>query len=127
METAHLFHLAQSWPRNVSTFSPSGSAAPIAPPIADPPGHPNITSPPGPSSPPSTSLDAAGGATSGRRGSQIRAAAVHMVFAARQSNAFITPEQVAVAEEWAGRGVVEALVGFKIASEVAISVAAEHV
>jgi uridine phosphorylase len=49
----------------------------------------------------------------------LRAAAVHMVFAARRSNEFITPAGVLAAEAWASRGVLDALVQFPIDAEVA--------
>ena len=39
---------------------------------------------------------------------------VAQVFAARASRAFITPEEVAVAEAWSGRAVLEAVAGFAI-------------
>lgn len=52
---------------------------------------------------------------------EIKAAAVHMVFASRSSQDFITPEQVAGLEAWSGLGVLEALREFPITPEVSMS------
>ncbi|KAH7890252.1 nucleoside phosphorylase domain-containing protein [Phlebopus sp. FC_14] len=47
----------------------------------------------------------------------IRAAAVQMVFASRQSQDFITPERVSELEQWSGRGVLEALRTMNVPNE----------
>lgn len=49
---------------------------------------------------------------------KIRAAAAQMVFASRSSQEFITPEHVVQLEDWTGQGVLEALRGFDIATDV---------
>ncbi|KAK2462652.1 hypothetical protein APHAL10511_005385 [Amanita phalloides] len=49
--------------------------------------------------------------------SVIRAASAQMVFAARNSLDFITPEQVRQAEQWGGVGVLSALTSFEIPRE----------
>ena len=54
----------------------------------------------------------------GSGSSRIRAAAAQMVFAARKSKDFITPQKVAEIEAWTGRAVLEALVAFEIPDEV---------
>jgi len=100
METFHLFHLAACYHKTLAscTFPP--------PPLTTTPVLPTV-SPPLPSRPhldgPVNSED-----------SIIRAAAVHMVFASRTSQDFITPEQVSELETWAGKGVLDALSGFEI-------------
>lgn len=58
--------------------------------------------------------------------SRIKAAAAQMVFASRLSQDFITPEQVTELENWCARGVLEALAGFKIGSEVQTSCPLSH-
>ena len=45
---------------------------------------------------------------------KIRAAAVHMVFAARASRAFISPAQVKQLQSWVGRAALDTLVEFDI-------------
>jgi uridine phosphorylase len=107
METAHLLHLALSWPRSAAHPAPAGPP----PPVPDAPGHPTLS---GASAPPAA-------AAAARRHGSIRAAAVHMVFAARGSNAFITPAGVLAAEDWAGRGVLDALVEFGLDGDVRAS------
>ncbi|KAF8629532.1 hypothetical protein AX15_003401 [Amanita polypyramis BW_CC] len=49
--------------------------------------------------------------------SLIRAASAQMVFAARKSLDFISPEDVQQAEQWAGVGVLNALTGFEISPD----------
>ncbi|KAK0562041.1 hypothetical protein OC861_005519 [Tilletia horrida] len=48
---------------------------------------------------------------------RIRAGAVQMIFADRTSKAMIQPVEVALLEEWAGKGVFEALIRLPIAEE----------
>jgi uridine phosphorylase len=52
----------------------------------------------------------------------VRAAAAQMVFAQRASRAFIAPAEVAALEAWAGRGVLDALVGVEIDASVSVDV-----
>ena len=44
----------------------------------------------------------------------IKAAAVHLVFASRTSQDFITPQQVVDLETWAGQRVLAALCAFSV-------------
>jgi hypothetical protein len=46
--------------------------------------------------------------------SDIKAAAVHMVFASRTSQDFITPQQVVDLESWAGQHILSVLSTFDI-------------
>ena len=110
METFHLLYLARLWsdsttsatshPTDLSSIPPSHRPADVSGvdtavrPMADP--HPT----PGPKS-------------------RIRAAAVHMIFASRISQVFITPEEVDVLEEWCGLAVLKALVTFPVSVSVA--------
>ncbi|RXW23547.1 hypothetical protein EST38_g2316 [Candolleomyces aberdarensis] len=48
------------------------------------------------------------------RDTVIRAAAVHLVFASRTSQDFITPQEVSDLEDWAGLGVLTALAAVEI-------------
>jgi hypothetical protein len=41
-----------------------------------------------------------------------------MIFAARLSKAFITPDEVAELERWTGRGILEALIGIDLPADV---------
>jgi uridine phosphorylase len=50
--------------------------------------------------------------------SSIRAAAAQMVFAARLSKEFITPEQVTELEAWTGKGVLDALAKVEVRGAV---------
>ncbi|KAI0344335.1 hypothetical protein BDW22DRAFT_1355712 [Trametopsis cervina] len=114
METFHIFHLAASWPVE------SHTAQPVVPPLS------NIAAAPAISSDRSASTQTdppAKVATSAKDGStltprpRIRAAAAQIIFAARNSREFITPEEVARIEDWSGRSVLEALIGFQVAPE----------
>lgn len=49
---------------------------------------------------------------------RIRAAAAQMIFAARLSKAFITPDDVVELESWSGRGILEALIGIDLPTDV---------
>jgi hypothetical protein len=106
METFHLYHLAKNYvptslhpmdnvrppaasePVSLTLESATGSSRPIVP-------NQGMLSPP-----------------------RIRAAAAQMIFAARLSKAFITPEEVIELERWSGRGVLEALIGIDLPAEV---------
>ncbi|KAG8903612.1 hypothetical protein FRC01_009070, partial [Tulasnella sp. 417] len=90
METHHLFHLAAVYPKPPSKL-------PWAP---------------------ETETEHKAHATDPTRASRgaIYATAVQMIFAQRQSRDFITPEEVVLRENWAGRACLEALVNFDIKS-----------
>lgn len=108
METFHLLHLAASW-RDRERL-PQAAVPPLTTTAVTPTtSHVPSTQPPPPSLKP---------AKDDTLGPRIRAAAVHMVFANRTSQDFITPAQVAELEAWSGRGVLDALRGFEIPSEV---------
>lgn len=49
---------------------------------------------------------------------KIRTGAVQMVFANRVSGGFITPDEVALLENWSGRAVCEGLVAVEIPDDV---------
>jgi len=104
METFYVMHLARSWRGSTDPSSASSAppltAGPVRP--ADPAGKPQ------------DQHARIGSRRNAARASVIRAAAVHMVFASRSSSDFITPEKVAEAEEWTGRGVLEALIAFDV-------------
>lgn len=91
METFHLYHLAHCWGgHEVQPASPSiplatGPVRPIVSRLTD------------------ESQDVAHqGRPLAGRDTVIRAAAVHLVFASRTSQDFITPEEVSTLEDWAG-------------------------
>lgn len=106
METFHLYHLAKNY-------------VPTSPrPLGD-------VEPPAASQPVSLTLESATGSSQPKVPNQgmalpprIRAAAAQMVFAARLSEAFITPEEVIELERWSGCGVLEALIGIDLPAEV---------
>ncbi|EGN94288.1 hypothetical protein SERLA73DRAFT_188087 [Serpula lacrymans var. lacrymans S7.3] len=106
METFYIFHLASSW-HGRRIPAPS-----MPPPLATGPVTPAITSP-APPSEPSIPIEGSAKATNSR----IRAAAVHMVFASRTSQDFISPIQVSEIEKWSGRGVLEALRAFDVPTD----------
>ena len=114
METFHMLHLAASWPTDIH---PTQTATP---PISDRPSSPAIvegqlSSPQRP--PPDVSAIAKGGKHLILR-PRIRAASAQIIFAARNSRDFITPEQVNEIEAWCGLAVLEALRTFEIDPEV---------
>ena len=81
METFHLYHLAACWNHRSTTSINFGSENPEF-------------------SPPKE--------ISQHRGNVIKAAAAHMVFAARTSQDFITPQEVEELERWVGQvGIIE--------------------
>ncbi|KAK7052559.1 uridine phosphorylase [Favolaschia claudopus] len=96
METFWLYHLAACWSGRKGkldkTDAPPLATGPVQPTTSDPPTAHAVSNP------------LAGHDT------VIRAAAAQMVFAARASRDFITPEQVSVLEEWTAKGVLDALV-----------------
>jgi len=88
METFHLYHLARAW-------SGTGSEPPATDsPLTAGPVKPDVVSQPKATTQPARPL--AG------KDSVIRAAAVHLVFASRTSQDFITPEEVTELERWTG-------------------------
>ncbi|KAJ7080653.1 purine and uridine phosphorylase [Mycena belliarum] len=103
METFWLYHLAACWSGRKAT-SPAAHAPPLAT---------------GPVQPTASYAPATSAVTAALAGydTTIRAAAAQMVFASRTSQDFITPEQIAVVEEWAGRGILDALAEMRIAPE----------
>ncbi|TCD60718.1 hypothetical protein EIP91_009639 [Steccherinum ochraceum] len=116
METFHLFHLAASWPTHKR---PSQVATP---PISSRPADLTIAEPGLPAHqakqavPPDVSTSAPDGHVLVPQ-PRIRAAAAQMVFAARGSRDFITPEQVETLENWTAVAVLDTLVSFEIDSE----------
>jgi len=111
METFHILHLAKSWsPSDPDAAAPitSESSNPLDSPISDLPTAYTLTEKQ-PSATPT-----AGPRT---RPSKICAASVQMIFAARQSRDFITPEVVLETEAWTSEAVLEALVHFEILPE----------
>ncbi|CAL1697176.1 unnamed protein product [Somion occarium] len=114
METYHLLHLAVSWPthmaRPISKSPPPISSRPASLSISEPelPSHQAHQHAPS---------DVAQTATDGHvlvPQPVMRAAAAQMVFAARGSRDFITPEHVEALEDWCARAMLEALTSFKI-------------
>jgi len=100
METFHLFHLAACY-HNVqasssTTAPPPLTTTPVLPTTSQSPSRPHLNE------------------LVNSKDSVIRAAALHMVFASRTSQDFITPEQVNELEAWTGRVVLNALSGFDI-------------
>ncbi|KAL1674315.1 nucleoside phosphorylase domain-containing protein [Schizophyllum commune] len=106
METFHLYHLARCWGRKRTTAS-SG-----APPLATGPVEPSIAE--GKAASQSTDKDTGVAARVAAPDTTIRAAGAQIIFAARQSWGFITPEQVGQVERWAGQGVLDALASVHI-------------
>lgn len=115
METFHILHLAASWPVGET---PATTSAQSPPPLSALPADPAILAEhPSPQHPPPDVLKASKDGKVLAPRPRIRAAAAQIVFAARNSREFITPEEVERVEGWAGRGVLEALHGFAIESE----------
>ncbi|KAF8502457.1 purine and uridine phosphorylase [Gautieria morchelliformis] len=109
METFHIFHLAASWSRNSSSCpeapSPVEAAGSLVPPVHHLPVAPSVTA-----------AHRKSTHTEHRHAtdSQIRAASVQMIFAARLSQDFITPDHVGEMESWTGKAVLQALTKFDI-------------
>jgi hypothetical protein len=107
METFHLYHLAACWGGRQNVPS---TAAP--PPLTR---GPALSTPSYNSAQTPTLISTAGLA---QPDSVIRVAAAQLVFASRTSQHFITPEEVTELENWTGKGVLEALIGMAINSDV---------
>ncbi|KAF7378072.1 Uridine phosphorylase [Mycena sanguinolenta] len=103
METFWLYHLAACWNGRKGT----SSGAP-APPLATGPVQPTTSQP--------STANAVSKVLAGHD-TVIRAAAAHLVFASRTSQDFITPNEVAVLEEWTAKGVLNALVEMTIPAD----------
>ncbi|THU98218.1 purine and uridine phosphorylase [Dendrothele bispora CBS 962.96] len=95
METHHLYHLAACWGRR----NTEKTAQP--PPLAAGPVNPSSDDKP--ASQPASIAHLAAPDTF------IKASAAQMVFAARTSRDFITPEQVLKLEHWTGKAILDAL------------------
>lgn len=117
METFHILHLASCW-----DIEAQADSAEAPPPIPHAPTAPSIAPSQAPSSQTRIPDVAASSSTEGTRPlrppPRIRAAAAQMVFASRTSQDFITPEQVALIEAWAGRAVLEALIALVVEPDV---------
>ncbi|KAK7688313.1 hypothetical protein QCA50_008684 [Cerrena zonata] len=113
METYHLLHLALSWPtrspRAIKQTVPPISSQPAALTVAEIESASQQTSPSA-----VEKISATGSVFSPQP--VIRAAAAQMVFAARGSKDFITPEQVESLEGWCARAMLQALTSFNIDS-----------
>jgi uridine phosphorylase len=100
METFHLFHLATCWTgKNCLNETPAS-------PLAQGPAENVVLQEMAKFSLPSDDQDVPD--------SVIKAAAVLMVFAVRNSREFITPEEVQLVEHWAGLGILSALTSVDI-------------
>ncbi|KAF7304386.1 Uridine phosphorylase [Mycena chlorophos] len=111
METFWIYHLAACWSgRNQRETKVAATGAAASVPLATGPVRVNAGLSTDTISPTSgdTKAPLAGHDT------VIRAASAQMIFAARASRDFITPEQVAVLEEWTTHGVLNALVEMAI-------------
>ena len=109
METFHLYHLAKNYvplcPRPLGDVEPPVTTGPVSPTVESSTGSTQskvpdrtVASPP-----------------------RIRAAAAQMIFAARLSKGFITPDDVIELETWSGRGILEALIGINLPADVSRS------
>ncbi|EKM60252.1 uncharacterized protein PHACADRAFT_246117 [Phanerochaete carnosa HHB-10118-sp] len=116
METFQILHLAASWPTGSHPPPSQGTG----PPVGDRPATPAIsdTRVLATQNPPADVYAASKDGTLLAPPPRIRAAAAHIVFAARESSAFITPAEVEEIENWTGRSILEALARFYIAPEV---------
>ena len=116
METFHMLHLAASWPTDTHSMQIA------VPPLSDRPTSPAISEA-GLSSPQHPPADVHLAARDGKTlvpRPRIRAASAQIIFAARNSRDFITPQQVELIEAWCGRAVLEALKTFEIKPEVRV-------
>lgn len=107
METHHLFHLAAVYPKPPTELPPGSDSS-----------HPVLTRPEGEisaseSAPNSDTPQEKLVVERASRGA-IYATAIQMIFAQRQSQDFITPEEVELRENWAGKACLEALVKFNV-------------
>ena len=105
METFHLYHLAKNYvPLRSRPLD-------VEPPIATGPVSPTVES----------SIESTQSKVPGQTATsppRIRAAAAQMIFAARLSKGFITPDDVIELEKWSGRGILEALIGINLPADV---------
>ncbi|KAL1746147.1 nucleoside phosphorylase domain-containing protein [Schizophyllum fasciatum] len=106
METFHLYHLARCWGRKRT------AALGSSPPLATGPVEPSIAK--GDVAAQSADKNSQMTARVAAPDTVIRAAGAQIIFAARQSRGFITPEKVKEVERWAGKGVLDALASVKI-------------
>jgi uridine phosphorylase len=106
METFHLYHLAKNYVPLRS--HPLGDAEP---PVATGPVSPIVEST-------TESTQSKVPDETAALAPRIRAAAAQMIFAARLSKAFITPDEVVELERWSGRGILEALIGIDLPENV---------
>lgn len=113
METYWVFHLASSW-RGLSSPSPA-----LNPPLAAGPVL-SVTTFPHPETAP-TALHGSQHTMDLIQQPSLRAAAVQMVFAARSSREFITPEHVSKLEAWCGQATLEALCAMDIPHDVCVT------
>ena len=114
METFHMLHLAASWPADehpAQTAVPPLSDRPVSPALVDAQSS-------SPQLPPHDVAAVAKDRQDLVPRPRIRAASAQIIFAARNSRDFITPEQVAEIETWCGIAVLEALRTFEIKPEV---------
>ncbi|KIJ33033.1 hypothetical protein M422DRAFT_52594 [Sphaerobolus stellatus SS14] len=112
METFHILHLAKSWSDSSSGSRPGIPAieepAPSDPPVPHLPSSTHVSNEPERLPTPEQKY---------AKHSRIRAVSVQMVFAARLSRDFITPEVVRETEVWSGKAVLTALSEFPIPEE----------
>ncbi len=109
-----MLHLAASWPTDVHPVQT------IVPPLSDRPSSPAISEAKL-SSPQHPPADVAAISRDGRSlvtRPRIRAASAQIIFAARNSRDFITPQKVEELEDWCGLSLLEALRFFEIDPEV---------
>jgi len=106
METFHLYHLAKNYvplrPRPLGDAEPPVATGPVSPVVESTTGSTQSKVPDETAVPPP----------------RIRAASAQMIFAARLSKAFITPDQVVELERWSSRGILEALIGIDLPENV---------
>jgi uridine phosphorylase len=127
METFHLLHLANSWPRrrqkqnesvqpsHSSQTGEEGEEAAVTNTAAAPPPPTNTVAETHVLSNTDTGFTSASGPiTSGDEdGPRIRAAAVQMIFAERYSRVFISPDEVEALQNAAATGLLETLARWK--------------
>lgn len=106
METFHLYHLAKNYvplrPRPLGDIEPPVATGPVSPVVESTTGSTQSKVPDETAAPPP----------------RIRVAAAQMIFAARLSKAFITPDEVVELERWSSRGILEALIGIDLPGNV---------
>ena len=106
METFHLYHLAKNYvplrPRPLGDVGPPIATGPVSPIVESTTESTQLKVPDERAAP----------------APRIRAAAAQMIFAARLSKGFITPDEVVELERWSGRGILEALIGIDLPENV---------